>query len=145
MGNDSRGFHFLENSCLNQPALPSASVLIIILSLLTLVGFAALIHAVQHADIGYENLSGFHEGVEPAPPKIVSRAKPAKKATAVPETATGVAPEALVGRAKRAVKVVKKAESAQPFQFDSGSTPPGGTANGLGQLIGPDGKTATPH
>ncbi len=52
-----------------------ASVLIIVLSILTAIGFAALIHAVKRADIGYENDAGFHYGSEPLKvmPVVTSR------------------------------------------------------------------------
>ena len=41
--------------------------LLITLSLLILAGFTALFHAFHHTADGYEDETGFHEGLEPLP------------------------------------------------------------------------------
>ena len=101
-------------------------MLIIALSILTLAGLAALIHAVNHAAAGYENQAGFFPGVEPAPVKIAQPAAVERMATNSTETVNVglIKTEVTKAKNRKAARKAKKEESAPTFQLELGSNPP---------------------
>jgi hypothetical protein len=56
------------------------SFIITALSVVTLVGFAALARALKHAPEGYEDGAGFHHGIMPSPHAIADHISPRKLA-----------------------------------------------------------------
>ena len=94
-------------------------MLIIALSILTLAGFAALIHAVNRAAAGYETHSGFFQGIEQPP--ITTTAK-APEPVVNSSTATvnigqnnTTAPKP---KARKVGKKAKKVDSGPAFQME---------------------------
>lgn len=110
-------------------------MLIIALSILTLAGFAALIHAVNHAAAGYENHAGFFAGVESPPIKAATAVEPVVTTSTETVNVGPIKTEVPKVKARKVARKSRKMDSAPTFQMELDSGVPESKGQELVRLM----------